>query len=238
MTPARASRRPPGRLRPGQGAPRHGLPRRRGRGRRHPRGQRRRQDHHAAGHLRHGRDHAARSSFDGDELVGLDTADIVRKGVAHVPQGRGTFPDLSVEDNLASAPSSARTSEVRADIDALVRDVPRPRRAAHAAGREPVGRRAADARRRPGADEPAAAALPRRAVARPGPDDRGRAVRAVRRTINTERGITMLVVEQNAKLALASPTGPTCSSPGRSSTRAAPPSCGSDDAIRKAYLGV
>ena len=33
-------------------------------------------------------------------MRGKDTADIVRRGVAHVPQGRGTFPELSVLDNL------------------------------------------------------------------------------------------------------------------------------------------
>ena len=36
----------------------------------------------------------------GDEdITRTGTAEIVRKGVAHVPQGRGTFPELSTMDN-------------------------------------------------------------------------------------------------------------------------------------------
>ena len=35
-------------------------------------------------------------SFNGEELVGKGAADIVRMGMAHVPLGRGTLPELSV----------------------------------------------------------------------------------------------------------------------------------------------
>src|SRR2546422_10413485 len=38
--------------------------------------------------------------LDGKELVGRSTERIVRQGVAHIPQGRGTFPELTVEENL------------------------------------------------------------------------------------------------------------------------------------------
>jgi branched-chain amino acid transport system ATP-binding protein len=41
-----------------------------------------------------------RVEFDGRSLAGKATADIARRGVAHVPEGRGTFPSMSVEDNL------------------------------------------------------------------------------------------------------------------------------------------
>ena len=51
----------------------------------------------------------------GEELSGQRTADIVRRGVAHVPQGRGTFPDLSVEENLMAGAFVRSDSEVRAD---------------------------------------------------------------------------------------------------------------------------
>ena len=36
------------------------------------------------------------------ELVGKRPEQVARLGVAHVPQGRGTFPELSVTDNLAA----------------------------------------------------------------------------------------------------------------------------------------
>ncbi|MFD2349626.1 ATP-binding cassette domain-containing protein [Nonomuraea ferruginea] len=38
--------------------------------------------------------------FDGDLISGASTSSIVRRGIAMVPQGRGTLGDLSVEDNL------------------------------------------------------------------------------------------------------------------------------------------
>ena len=38
--------------------------------------------------------------LDGKELSGQKTSEIVRAGVAHVPQGRGTLNELSVDDNM------------------------------------------------------------------------------------------------------------------------------------------
>jgi ABC-type branched-subunit amino acid transport system ATPase component len=43
------------------------------------------------------------------QLVGKSTDAIVRMGVAHVPDGRGTFTTLSVEENLRWAPTCAAT---------------------------------------------------------------------------------------------------------------------------------
>ena len=38
--------------------------------------------------------------FDGRELVGLPVVEVVRRGVAHVPEGRGVIDELTVEENL------------------------------------------------------------------------------------------------------------------------------------------
>jgi len=38
--------------------------------------------------------------LNGKQLVGMQPQQIVRLGVAHVPQGRGTFPELTVRENL------------------------------------------------------------------------------------------------------------------------------------------
>src|SRR6187402_2157219 len=38
--------------------------------------------------------------FEGKSLVGKTTENIVRLGIAHVPQGRGTFTTMTVEENL------------------------------------------------------------------------------------------------------------------------------------------
>src|SRR5947208_3516506 len=39
-------------------------------------------------------------SFGGRSILGKSTEALVRLGVAHVPQGRGTFMDLTVDENL------------------------------------------------------------------------------------------------------------------------------------------
>mgnify|MGYP000973059997 FL=1 len=38
--------------------------------------------------------------FDGASIAGLRAQDVVRLGISHVPDGRGTFAQLSVEENL------------------------------------------------------------------------------------------------------------------------------------------
>ena len=54
--------------------------------------------------------------LDGENIVGTSTAQIVQNGVAHVPQGRGTFPELSVTDNLLIGAYVRKDNEVRDDI--------------------------------------------------------------------------------------------------------------------------
>ena len=43
---------------------------------------------------------AASVRFEGQRIDGKPTEDIVRLGIAHTPEGRGTFMDLTVEENL------------------------------------------------------------------------------------------------------------------------------------------
>jgi branched-chain amino acid transport system ATP-binding protein len=47
--------------------------------------------------------------FDGQRIDGKTTEDIVRLGIAHTPEGRGTFVDLTVEENLRLGPTRAAT---------------------------------------------------------------------------------------------------------------------------------
>jgi branched-chain amino acid transport system ATP-binding protein len=53
--------------------------------------------------------------FDGQEIVDENAESIVRMGIAHVPQGRGTFADLTVEDNLRIG-AYIRKDSVESDI--------------------------------------------------------------------------------------------------------------------------
>ena len=126
------------------GAARHRLRRRGGRRHRAPRRQRRRQDHHAARDLRHGAPQGE-IRLRGERIDGLATEDIVRRGVAHVPDGRGTFIDLTVEENLRLGAYIRPDRAVVEGLRARVRLFPAPRRALPPAGGHAVGRRAADA---------------------------------------------------------------------------------------------
>ena len=38
--------------------------------------------------------------FKGEELVGLSSTEVVRRGLIHVPEGRRIFPNMSVRENL------------------------------------------------------------------------------------------------------------------------------------------
>src|SRR5712692_7317627 len=56
--------------------------------------------------------------FRGQSLAGRATEDIVRLGIAHVPQGRGTFVSQTVEENLEIGAMSRRDrAGISADIE-------------------------------------------------------------------------------------------------------------------------
>jgi branched-chain amino acid transport system ATP-binding protein len=82
--------------------------------------------------------------FAGERIDGKATEEIVRRGVAHVPDGRGTFLDLTVEENLRIGAYTRRDKGVAADFEAL-QLFPAPQGAAAATGRDAIRRRAADA---------------------------------------------------------------------------------------------
>src|SRR5579883_3119593 len=64
--------------------------------------------------------------FNGQRIDGKATEDIVRLGVAHVPDGRGTFVSLSVEENLRLGAYVRRDrAAVSADFDRVYGYFPR-----------------------------------------------------------------------------------------------------------------
>jgi branched-chain amino acid transport system ATP-binding protein len=66
--------------------------------------QRRRQDHHAEGDHRHSGAPDRFPAFRGVETVGLPARAIARRGIGYVPEERGIFASLDVEENLLLPP--------------------------------------------------------------------------------------------------------------------------------------
>jgi branched-chain amino acid transport system ATP-binding protein len=140
--------------------------------------------------------------LDGADLGGRSPDAIARQGVAHVPQGRGTFMPLSVEENLRlGAYVRRRRTEVSADLDRIYGYFPalKPRlkqAAGSLSGGEQqmlaIGRALMLRPRLLLLDEPSLGLAP--LVTR----ELFRIVRA----INEEERTTVVVVEQNAHLAL------------------------------------
>ncbi len=65
-------------------------------------------------------------TFDGTDITGMKTAQIVRSGIALVPEGRCVFPRSSVYDNLLlGAYSRKDKSEVKADMEKMFEMFPR-----------------------------------------------------------------------------------------------------------------
>src|SRR6266851_3219374 len=64
--------------------------------------------------------------FDGKPLAGRSTEDIVRLGIAHVPEGRGTFVRMTVEENLQLGAMTRRDrGGIAGDIDQVYGHFPR-----------------------------------------------------------------------------------------------------------------
>jgi branched-chain amino acid transport system ATP-binding protein len=176
-------------------------------------------------------------TFGGEELMNKKAADIVRMGVAHVPQGRGTLPELSVEDNLEVGAYVRKDKEVKADKERWYEVYPvlyerRNQRAGSLSGGEQqmlaVSRALMSRPRLLLLDEPSL----------------GLAPLIVKdlferfRHINEDTGTTMLVVEQNAQLALSISDRGYVLESGTISIEGPADQLMHDDAIRKAYLGV
>jgi branched-chain amino acid transport system ATP-binding protein len=140
--------------------------------------------------------------FDGREIQGLDPDRVARLGLRHVPEGREIFPFLTVAENLRMGAFTRR------DADGVARDLEL------VYGYFPV--LAARAQQRAGSlsgGEQQMLAISRALMARPtmmllDEPSLGLAPRLVKeifdivRRINAERGVTVLLVEQNANMAL------------------------------------
>ena len=66
---------------------------------------------------------AGRVVFDKRSIVGRRPEKIAAAGIAHVPQGRGTILDLTVEENLRIGAYLRRGPEIDSDIDAVEAEI-------------------------------------------------------------------------------------------------------------------
>ena len=141
-------------------------------------------------------------AFDGRPIHGLDPDKVARRGLAHVPEGREVFPLLTVRENLRMGAYARRdAARIAADLEAVYEYFPVLRaRAEQRAGSLSGG-------------EQQMLAISRALMARPtmmllDEPSLGLAPRLVKEIfeiigrINRERGVTVLLVEQNANMAL------------------------------------
>jgi len=174
-------------------------------------------------------------TFAGESINRVPADAIVRAGVAQVPQGRGTFPDLSVADNMQVG-AFVRRDDASADIDRWFDVFPRLRerrdqKAGSLSGGEQqmlaIARALMSRPRLLLCDEPSAGLAPIivqemfRILAR----------------LNKEDGTSILLVEQNANLAMEIADRAYLLETGTIVASGDAQSMLHDDSIRKAYLG-
>ena len=140
--------------------------------------------------------------FGGEEIAGRDPDWIVRKGISHVPEGREVFPLLSVEDNLKMGAYTRKDRDgVARDIEAVYGYFPILReRAKQDAGLLSGGQQQMLAIARSLLANPQLMLLDEPSLGL-SPKLTQEIFNIVGR-INAERGTTILLVEQNAQMAL------------------------------------
>ena len=144
-----------------------------------------------------------------------------RIGLCTIPEGRGVFPNLTVRENLvmASYTGAAAVGPIEERTYAFF---PRARAPSFAAGRNAVGRRAADVGHGPGARDRAGRALARRDVDGPRAAHRRGAVRLGRRH-RRRRACRSSSSSSSPTSCSASPTSPSSWCRAGSRRRAIPP---------------
>ena len=173
----------------------------------------------------------------GQVISGKATEDIVRQGVAHVPDGRGTFLDLTTEENLKLGAYTRKDKKLVAeDFERLFGYFPRLRERRHQQAGTLSG------------GEQQMLALSRALMLRPGlllldEPSFGLAPLVVQdifrimRRINQEQGVSMLLVEQNATLALDLADHVYLLETGRVVVSGPSSVIRNDEAVRRSYLG-
>lgn len=177
-----------------------------------------------------------RVELDGRSIAGKKAEDIVRLGVAHVPQGRGTLTELTVEENLRVGAHVRKDGEVAKDVEGWYEMFPR------------LGERRSQMAGTLSGGEQQMLAIARAMMSRPrlllldepslglAPLVTQELFRRISE-LNSEVGMAVLVVEQNANLALAIAQRAYVLETGEIVATGTAAEIGADESVRKAYLG-
>jgi branched-chain amino acid transport system ATP-binding protein len=175
-------------------------------------------------------------TFAGRSILGMAPEAVAALGIAHVPQGRGTFSELTVDDNMRIGAILRRDNGVEADLAHWYEVFPR------------LGERRRQEAGSMSGGEQQMLALARAMMARPkllllDEPSLGLAPLVTRDLfarlgeLNREEGLTVLVVEQNANLALDVGHWGYVLETGRIAVQGPASQLHDDEAVRKAYLG-
>lgn len=182
------------------------------------------------------RPHSGTLRYGGDDVTGKPAYHLVRKGLSLVPEGRGVFPRLTVAENLAmGAYTRSDRNEIRNDLDRVCALFPRlAERKTQLAGTLSGG-------------EQQMLAIGRALMSRPkllllDEPSMGLSPLMVQKIFETVRaiaaeGVTLLLVEQNAKLALETGSRGYVMESGRIVLADSAPALLASPQVRQAYLG-
>jgi branched-chain amino acid transport system ATP-binding protein len=175
--------------------------------------------------------------FQGQRIDGKATEDIVRLGIAHAPEGRGTFMHLSLEENLRlGAYVQKDRAAIATDFERVYQYFPvlaqrRRQQAGTLSGGEQqmlaVARALMSRPRLLLLDEPSLGLAPLVT----------REIFRIVQTINKEEGVSVLLVEQNASMALELADHAYLLETGRVVMSGPSADLRRDDSIRRSYLG-
>jgi branched-chain amino acid transport system ATP-binding protein len=174
--------------------------------------------------------------LDGQEITSIGADVLVGRGIAHVPEGRGTIADLTVDDNLRAGAFTRRDAEIESDLRRWYEVFPRlAERRRQTAGSMSGG-------------EQQMLAIARAFMSRPrllllDEPSQGLAPLVTREVFDAVAelvegtSIAVLLVEQNANLALNFASRAYVLEAGRIVNTGTAEELRNDDSVRRAYLG-
>jgi len=173
--------------------------------------------------------------FQGKPLRGGPES-VAKAGIAHVPEGRGTFTELSVVENLRLGGYTRRQRSLKAEIDRMADYFPwiaergEQRAGTLSGGEQQMLALARALMGRPKLlmlDEPSLGLAPLIV----------REIFRIVRELNEQEGLTVLVVEQDARIALNAASSAYVLEVGKVAVSGSSAELRDDEAVRRSYLG-